>query len=216
MLASLKPGTLVTMSLAPTANLGTTLVLDLTRTNPFHYLHLQAVGRAQEPEKARGLLEKTLAVAPRYGATIVEGESAGAKTWTFNYHLGEGARIALKDDLALVTGGQGQLEELLARIAEKTPATLKIDPGAKTSLESDGLALFVDVARLSASVRKLPDSAYGIGGFAIKAAVGRWLDAIEEIGSLRLSARVAERTLRAELVLSLEPAPEPQAASRTP
>lgn len=215
-LASLKPGTLVTMSLAPTATLGTTPVLDLTRTNPFHYLHLQAVGRAQDPEKARGLLEKTLAVAPRYGATIVEGESAGAKTWTFNYHLGEGARIALKDDLALVTGGQGQLEELLARIAEKTPATLEIDPGAKTSLESDGLALFVDVARLSASVRKLPDSAYGIGGFAIKAAVGRWLDAIEEIGSLRLSARVADRTLRAELVLSLEPAPEPQAASRTP
>lgn len=215
-LASLKPGLLVTMSLAPTANLGTTPAFDLTRTNPFHYLHLQAVGRAQDPGKARGLLEKTLAVAPRFGATVAEGETAGAKTWTFNYHLGEGASIAMKDDLALVTGGPGQLEKLLTRLGEKAPTALEIAPDAKSSLEKDGLAVFLDVARLSASVRKLPDSAYGIGGFAIKAAVGRWLDAIEEIRSLRLSARVADRTLRAELVLNLEPAGEPQAASRAP
>jgi hypothetical protein len=38
------------------------------------------------------------------------------------------------------------------------------------------------------------DSAYGVGGWAIKAAVSRWLEAIDEIAGLPLSARLADKT----------------------
>ena len=210
---NLKPGVALSLRLAPTAKMGGVPELDVRRTNPFDYVYLNLLGRPADAGKAGRTLQGVVEAAPRFGARLEPRELAGTKAWVTTYQLGEGASLCLKDDFALVTGGAGQMEAQLARLSASGPPAVA-DAGARRSLQEDGLSLWLDVGRLTSGVRALPDSAYGIGGFAIKAAVSRWLDAIDEIGALRLSGRLEGRSLRAELALGLKlpPAPPPTGA----
>jgi hypothetical protein len=214
---NLKPGIAAALRLAPTARLGSVPELDVRHTNPFDYLFMQLLARATDPAAASRTLSNAAEVAPSFGAKLEQRTVAGTAVFVTTYHLGEGASLTLKDGYAVVTGGAGQMEEQLKRLGAEAPLTLA-DPEARRSLQEDGFALYLDVGRLTAGIRALPDSAYGIGGFAIKAALSRWLDAIDEIGSLRLSARLADKTLQAGLALTLKlpPAPPAQKASGAP
>jgi hypothetical protein len=213
-LGNLKPGVAASLSLSPSASLEASPELDPRLTNPFQLVHLTALGRSVDEGRARATLEKIAAVAPRFGAQMESRELQGTRVLASRYHLGEGASLALRDGLVLVTGGPGQMDALLQRLSGEGGLVLA-NPGATQALARDGFALFLDIGRLVASLRALPDSAYGVGGFAIKAAASRYLDAVGELAGLRLSGRVERGRLHAELALSLNLSPaqkkEPQA-----
>ncbi|MGC4116605.1 MAG: hypothetical protein QM765_18945 [Myxococcales bacterium] len=209
-LGNLKPGVAASLSLSHSARLSGVPELDVRRTNPFDFVQLSVVGRTADASKAAKTLGSIVDVAPRFGARLEPADLGGTKVFVTRYHLGEGASLALDGDKVLVTGGAGQMQAQLDRLrspAPKDPA----DPLAAKALKEDAAALWLDVSRLTAGVRALPDSAYGIGGWAIKAAVSRWLEAIDEITGLRLSARLADKTLSADLALTLQLAPAPSA-----
>jgi hypothetical protein len=156
-------------------------------------------------------LQKIAAIAPQFGARLEEHDSEGAKIFTTRYRLGEGASVALKDGFVLAAGGAGQMELALSRVGAPEKGLQISEPSARKELEAGGSLIFVDVAKLVHAIRELPDSAYGIGGFAVKAAALRWLDAIEEITSLRLASHLAGQSLHAHLALTLKPSAPPPA-----
>lgn len=206
LLGNLKPGVAAAFTLAPTAKLGGVPELDVRRTNPFEFVLLGALGRALDPGRAAKTLEAVAAAAPRFGAKMEPAEVSGAKVFVTRYHLGEGASLGLKADQVLVTGGAGQMEAMLSRL-DSPAAVATADPEASRALAEDAFAVYLDLSRLIAGVRSLPDSAYGIGGWAIKAAVSRWLDAVDEITGLRVHGRLADKSLHAEVALTLKLAP---------
>ncbi len=207
-LAGLKPGVAAGLKLASSASFAAVPELDLRRTNPFDYVALSALGRARDPAGAAQLMDQLSALGPLLGAKFESREVGGAKVVTARYHLGEGASVALRDGWVLATGGQGQLDPALARLAG--PGTFPVsEPGAAKALAHDGAFLYLDIPRLAEAVKAVPDSAWGVGGFAIRAAVSNWMDALAQIRGLRLSASTEEKTLSVQLVLTLagEPAP---------
>jgi len=204
-LGNLNPGVAGALRLAPAAQLGMVPQLDPRLTNPFQYVYLQFAGRVRDPQKAQQAMERVAEIAPHFGAQIETRDLAGLKVFTTLYHLGEGASMAVKDDLALITGGPGQMEATLSRLAG-TDAPLALgDAAAQKAAAEEGFFLYLDTGRLVRSVQELPDSAYGIGASIIKKAVTRWLEAIGELRTLQLTARTAERTLSGELILTLAP-----------
>ncbi len=208
-LANLKPGMAVSMRLAPTAELSSVPELDPRRTNPFKYLHLSALAQPKDAAKARETLGKVAAIAPRFGSKISEREVEGTKVYVATYHLGEGASFAGTDSHVLISGGEGRMEALFDRL--KTGKGLELgDAAAKQAFETEGFVFFLDLTRLVASVNSLPDSAYGVGGFAIKAAISRWLSAVEELKAVTLAGRVEDKALRIDLSVAV-----PEASGKT-
>jgi hypothetical protein len=74
--------------------------------------------------------------------------------------------------------------------------------------------VLLDLRRFSDAVKALPSSAWGIGGFAIKATAVRWLDATDDLRALTMSLSRKDKALQAELSLRLTPASA--AATTTP
>ena len=203
-LGNLEPGVAFSLSLAPELKLsGGMPALDARRTNPFEFLLLDALARTRDPAAAAATLEAIAQAAPRFGAKVEAQDQEGGKVYVTRYHLGEGASFALRDRTVVVAGGTGQLTALLGRVAGPAVRTPFADPEAARALREDGLALFLDIGRATSGVRAIPDSAYGLGGFAIRSAVLRWLDALDQLASLRAGARLQGRILQAELALSL-------------
>lgn len=202
LLDNLKPGAAASLSLSPTATLAAVPEVDPRLANPFRLVRLAAVGQVSDEARAWATLDKVAAAAPRFGARMEPREIEGARVLVASYHLGEGASLSVHKGHALVTGGPGQMEALLQRLAGG-PGLQVQDAGARKALAEDGFALYLDVGRLVASLRALPDSAYGVGGFAIKAALSRGLEALDEISGARLSGKVTGSRFHAELALGL-------------
>jgi hypothetical protein len=79
-----------------------------------------------------------------------------------------------------------------------------------TPLGDDALAVSIDLSKLSASVRALPESAWGLGGFAIKATTVRWLDATDDLKGISVWVGAKDRRVEARVKLTLggaKPAP---------
>jgi hypothetical protein len=99
-----------------------------------------------------------------------------------------------------------RLDEVLAK--EKTPAVApSTNVGAlagspvRAQLEQQGLALYVDLQRLAAGVKALPPEAWGVGGFAIKAATERWLDAASDLHGIYAAGNSTENAVQSEVTL---------------
>jgi hypothetical protein len=202
LLGNLKPGAAASLSVSPRASLASAPEIDPRRANPFGLVHLTAIGQVADEARAWVAVEKIAAAAPSFGAQLDPKDIGGARAVVASYHLGEGASLSVHEGLALVTGGPGQMEALLGRLSGAPGLELK-DSGARKAFAEDGFALYLDIGRLVASLRALPDSAYGIGGFAIKAALSRTLESLDELSGLRLSGRVSGSRLHAELALGI-------------
>ncbi len=188
-LGNLKPGVIASLSLAPTAILSSAPVLDVRRTNPFRFVHLVAIGSVKNVEQAKIALGRIGALAPKLGATVLEKQVAGRKVFVTSYAQGEGADFALIDDKLLVAAPMKRLEEALNRLSE--PSDLRKAFAARSDLgshlERGALDAVVDVPRFCESIKNLPGSAWGVGGFAVKAAMLRWLTALDDLRALTLS-----------------------------
>ncbi len=212
-LANLKPGGLAALSLSPNANLASGVPeLDLKSTNPFGYAHLSGVLEAKEPARITPTLEKLASVAPRFGATIEPKERDGHPVFLTRYSAGEGVHFAAKDSHVFFASPVPRLDALLASDGKgKGPLA---DPALRSALDARAATVVVDLRRLAESVRALPPSAWGIGGFAIKQTTLRWLDATDDLTAITLGLDAKDGVVNAQLLLSLAAAPAPAPAAQ--
>lgn len=205
-LANLTPGTAMSLSVAPTVSLATGLPeLDQVRGyNPFGFVHLVVAGQVRDPAKAKQSLELVPPVAERFGARLQPSTRQGEKVFVTSWSRGEGAHLSVVGDKALMAAPLSRMDEAIARAKEARPAEgLAADPAFTAFLDRRPLAAVVDLRRLADSVRALPSSAWGIGGFAMKATTLRWLEATDDLRAITLSLSSKESALQAELALRL-------------
>lgn len=199
-LANFKPGAALSLALAPHPDLGRLPSFDPRETNPFAYVNLAALARVKEPAQTAQSLAELQRFGGVLGLTLQRRDVGKTPVYVVTYPLGEGASFALDGERLAITGGAGRMAPLLAR----TPgAGVALPPELKASFDAAGLAAYLDVGRAVQTLRAIPDSAYGLGGFAIKAALTRWLDAISELKSVSLTADAQPRKDVAELHVSL-------------
>jgi hypothetical protein len=184
-LANFKPGAALSLSLASKPNLGRMPSFDPRETNPFAYVNLAALARVKDP----ALTAESLASLQKFGSvlglTLQRRDVAKTPVYVVTYPLGEGASLALDGDRLAISGGEARMAPLLGRAPGAGPV---LPPAIKPAFEAAGLAAYLDVSRAVQTLRAIPDSAYGLGGFAIKAALTRWLDAISEVKSVFFTA----------------------------
>jgi hypothetical protein len=197
-LQNLQPGAVVGLSLAPTAHMGQGVPeLDIRRTNPFAYLHLSGAAKAKSADVVGSTLEKLAAVAPKFGAQM----SLKDGVYVTTYSQGEGVHFAAKGDTVVFGSPLGRIGALVA--TDGTAAGPVRDPGLKAPLEASALGLVIDLRKLSDAVRELPASAWGVGGFAIKATTLRWLDNTDDLKAITATVGAKEGAVQAKVQLLL-------------
>lgn len=196
-LEQLQPGLVASLSLSdrPPMDRGMPS-LDIRQTNPFTYAHLSGAGAVKSKDVVVPALEKIAALAPKFGAQMELRERPdGQKAFLTTYAQGEGVHLAPKGDLVF-----------FASPVQRLDALVKSDGSAASpvaSLGDDALSVAIDLSKLSASVRALPESAWGLGGFAIKATTVRWLDATDDLKAVSLTVGAKDKAVQAKLLLTL-------------
>lgn len=196
----LKPGSVFSLSLSEAPPLGAGMPdLDIRRTNPFAYAQLAGVARVRSPDAVKPAFDKLMEVAPKFGAQIElrtrdDGQAAYLTSWS----QGEGVHFAPRGDVVFFGSPVGRLQDLV-KSDGKGGAPVE-------GLPDDALSLVLDVRKLSASLRALPDNTWGVGGFAMKTAAARWLDAIDDVQRVTFSMALREKRVRFHASLQLAPA----------
>jgi len=204
-LSNLEPGGLAALSLAPNANLASGMPeLDIKSTNPFGYAHLTGVVQARDATKVEPALTKLAAVAPRFGASIEPKDRDGHHVFLTRYSAGEGVHFAATGARVFFGSPLPRLDALLS--SDGKGAGPLNDPALRTALQAHTVAVVIDLRRLADSVRALPASAWGIGGFAIKQTTLRWLDATDDLTAVTAGLDAKDGIVQAQLSLSLKPA----------
>lgn len=206
-LGNLQPGVVVGIGLAPEVDLsgGLPLQASARRTNPFDYVTTTLIAKVKDPAKARATLDKLAAGASHFRMEVESEERDGQTVWTARYAAGEGMSWTLHGDTLVATGGQGMLEKALARLGKKPEGGFAIaQPAAREVFTSAASAAHLDVQRLAKSLREIPESAYGIGGFRIKAIVDTWVGLLSEVQGVTASFSVDPDAIRVDAELGLE------------
>lgn len=139
--------------------------------------------------------EKIAALAPRFGAEMtVRDRADGQKAVITSYAQGEGVHFAPKGELVFFASPVQRLEALVKSDGAGT---------AVTGLGDEAVSVVIDLNKLAASVRALPESAWGLGGFAIKATTVRWLDATDDLKRVTITVGAKDKLVQAKVVLTL-------------
>jgi hypothetical protein len=199
-LDQLQPGLVAALSLADRPPMGDGMpALDLRETNPFSYAHLSGAARVKDEKVVVPTLEKLIEVAPRFGARMqLKERPDGQKAVLTTYAQGEGVHFAPRGELLFFASPVHRLDALVKSDGKGGPALPP--PG------DEALFVSLDLSRLAASVRALPESAWGLGGFAMKTTTLRWLDATDDLRAVTVSLGARGTSVQARLMLSLAPA----------
>jgi hypothetical protein len=196
--AGLLPGTVFSLDLRPGANLAALVdfgFLEWHKRSPLGTFQVVALAPVADRSRLQRAFERTAKALASVGAQATRTASG----WRVRYAAGEGPQFGIRDlgskPVAYLVGG-GLVAEQLGPSASRGPV-----------LEQDqGAALQIDLARLAARVRSLPESAYGSGP---QAYVARSLvsQVVEPLASLRVSAAAIPRDegLRAEIDIAIAP-----------
>lgn len=179
--------------------------LDLRRTNPFAYAHLSGLAPVKQAEAVMPALAKVAEVAPRFGAKLEKQQRDGKDLYFTTWSQGQGVHFAPKGSAVVFASPVQRLDALLA-----TDAAAGAEATAAQALE-----LKVDLGKLAGSVRALPESAWGLGGFALKPTTVRWLDATDDLKAVTVRAGAKDGVVTGALVLSLG-LPAPAAGAKAP
>lgn len=199
-LEQLAPGAVMGVSLSPTAQMGSGMPeIDIRRTNPFTFVHLSGVAPVKSAEAIAPGLAKLSEVAPRFGAQMTLKDGVYVTT----YAQGEGVHFAAKGDQVLFGSPLPRVRALLEADGAAGGPVAEL-AGA---LEASPVAVVVDLKRLGDSVRALPPSAWGVGGFAIKATTVRWLDNSDDLRAVTLGVSAKGEAVQGTLRLVLGDAP---------
>ena len=196
-LDQLQPGVVASLSLSeqPPMDKGMP-TLDLRQTNPFTWVHLSGVASSRTPAAVLPAMEKIAALAPKFGAQMSLRERPdGQKAMITTYAQGEGVHLAPKGELVFFASPVQRLDALV-KSDGKGAAWVE-------GLGDEAVAVAIDLTKLAASVRALPESAWGLGGFAIKATTVRWLDATDDLKRVTISVGAKEKVVQAKVVLTL-------------
>lgn len=206
-LANLKPGAVLTLSLAPDVKLaGGMPALDVRQTNPFRYVHLAGLAEVKDPARAEATLAKLPAVGPGLGAKIEAADQGGRKVFLTHYGQGEGVHFAGIGDRVVLASPRPRLAALLEHLGKPSPSGgAMADPALRKVLDEHAVAMVLDLRRLSEAVRALPSDAWGVGGFAMKASTVRWLEATDDLRAITVAADAKDGALQLELRLALQP-----------
>jgi hypothetical protein len=141
-------------------------------------------------------------VAPKFGARIQPVEKNGRTLFVTRYAQGEGVHfVEAQDGRVVLASPLDRLERTIARLADGAGPPLLADAELREALSADALAAALDLNQLRAEVKALPQDAWGIGGFAIKGSVVRWLDATDDLRAITLGVSRKEKALQAEIAL---------------
>ncbi|MCA2977838.1 MAG: hypothetical protein INH37_06110 [Myxococcaceae bacterium] len=198
-LEQLEPGAVFSLSLAdrPPMDRGVPS-FDVRQTNPFAYVHLSGVAPVKQAAVVMPTLEKVAALAPRFGARLERQQRDGKELFFTTWSQGQGVHFAPKGATVVFASPVQRLDALLA-----SPAA----PGPMATA-AHAVEVKVDLVKLSGSVRALPESAWGLGGFALKPTTVRWLDATDDLRAVTLRLGAEGGVVKGRLVLSLGlPAP---------
>jgi hypothetical protein len=206
-LANVQPGAVAALSVSPLIPLGAGMPeLNVRRTNPFRYVHLVAVLQAKDPAKIAALLARLPEVAPRFGARIEPLKREGRTFFITRYEQGEGVHFAQTPDGRIVLASPlARLERTVATSGDGGGPPILADAEIQRTLSEHAVGAVVDLDQLRASVKALPQDAWGIGGFAIKASAVRWLEATDDLRAVTAGISRREKALQAELALRFTP-----------
>ncbi len=193
-LDKVQPGTVFSLSLAdrPPMDRGVP-TFDLRQTNPFAYAHLSGVAPVTSAEVIMPVLDKFAGVAPRFGARLEKQQREGKDLFFTTWSQGQGVHFAPKGSLVAFASPVQRLDALLASDAPPKPE----------ARSPDALQVTVDLTKLANSVRALPESAWGLGGFALKPTTVRWLDATDDLKHVAFTASAKDGAVTATVKLSL-------------
>jgi hypothetical protein len=202
-LSNLAPGAVASLSLAPTIALSAIPELDVRKTSPFSLLHLVLVAPVKDAAKAEQTLRKLPEVAALFGARVQAAQRQGKAVYLSSYAQGEGAHFALLGEKVVVAAPLQKLEETLAQAGREPAANAGplADPELRQVLDRRAVAAVLDFPQLVRSVKELPTSAWGIGGFAIKATTLRWLEALDDLRAITFGAWTEQGVVQAEVEL---------------
>lgn len=192
-LEQVKPGAVFALSLAdrPPMDRGVPS-FDIRQTNPFSYAHLSGLAPVATAEVVMPTLEKVAQVAPRFGAKLEKQQREGKDVFFTTWSQGQGVHFAPRGASVAFASPVQRLDALLSSTATS----------AAPSVAAEALSVRVDLTKLAASVRALPESAWGLGGFALKPGTVRWLDATDDLKAVTVKAGAKDG--RASLALTLE------------
>ena len=201
-LSSFEPGMAASLSVSPSIPLGSGMPeLDVRRTNPFRYVHLTALAQGKDRAKIASLLARLPEVAPRFGARVEPVTRDGQTFFVTRYAQGEGVHFAQAQDGRVVLASPlARLERGILASGDGGPRLLS-DPDLSRALSEHAVGAVIDLDQLRASVKALPQDAWGIGGFAIKASAARWLDATDDLRAITAGLSRREKALQAEVAL---------------
>lgn len=172
--------------------------------NPFQFANVTLYARVKDPVAAQATLEKVVAAQETFKMKVDVRDEAGAKVYVASYSQGEGMTWGLVGDTLVATGGKGQWEKAKARLATPGAPTTLADPAAKKLFEEAASAAWLDVPRLVASLRAVPESAYGVGGFRIKEIMETWIAMLDEVKGASAAFSVEEDAISLDADLSLK------------
>ncbi len=202
-LGNLEPGGVLSLSLSPIVNFSSGLSLNVRRSNPFRMVHPVAAARVKDAAKARATLEKVPPLSPRLGATVTGEERNGQQLYLTRYSQGEGLHFALAGSTLVAASPEPRLLDALAAAKAGGGEAPLTDPALRAALEQDVFTFAIDLRKLAAQVEALPSSAWGVGGFAIKATTVRWLAATDDLTAITGSLATQDKALQAQLHLRL-------------
>lgn len=213
----LAPGGAAALSLPPNLDLAA-VSEDAVRADPLLVARFEAVLPVKDPAAAVALSEKLAphrsarAKPPRGGprGAAASGPAPGdPATWRIETPSGE---IAWTVDagagrIVMAGGPAGSLDALRARLGGEGPG---FDPPARRAAAAlrGGLGgAVLDPRKLVASVRALPDDAFGTGpsGFVVRSVVDRFLEPAARLSAISLQAELAEGALLLELDVEAGP-----------
>jgi hypothetical protein len=198
LLEQLKPGVFASLSVADRPPLASGVPeLDVRKTNPFAFVHLAGVATAKSGEVVVPALEKIAEAAPRFGAQMKKLSRDDSVAFLTTYAQGEGVHFATKGDRVWFGSPVQRLDTLVRGTAS----------GSGVALGPEAWAALIDLRALARSVKALPESAWGLGGFAMKATTVRWLDATDDLRSISIGLGVKDGAVQGQLTMNLTPAP---------
>jgi hypothetical protein len=189
----LAPGGALAVSLSPALDL-TDLSEEDLRRDPLRLIRFEATAEAKDAARVRAVSER-LVPPPRRGARAARAPDDG----TFRIVTPSG-EIAWRLDgvrLAVAGGPPGALDALVARLAGEGEGFRAPGETAAAALEGGLGGAVLDGRRLVASVRALPDRAFGTGpsGFVVRSVADRILEPAARIAAVSTELDLAPGAL---------------------
>jgi hypothetical protein len=186
LLPALAPGAALSLAVAPSFALAelSSPALDPRRADPSRLLHVELVLQVRDPAQIRAFSERLARAAPRWGAKLAaRGPPGAARAWTLSF--GQGRLFwSISAGRLAVAGGAEQLEALEERMAGSGGR----DPPAPPEPPGGVGGAVLEVEHLAASIRALPEKAYGTGpdAFVMRALAERLLDSASRLRAVSL------------------------------